>query len=313
MRQTFQHPGTGTNRTTKTLYQEVTDRIVSELEQGRVPWVQPWDGARCGLSLPTNAATGNHYSGINILILWDAVTGRGFASDHWMTFRQALGLGGRVRKGERGTTICYADRFIPKSEQDRALEKGDEPNAVPFLKRFTVFNVEQCEDLPESIAPPPHPVSEAHALPEAERLIAATHADFRVGGGEAFYHRGDDFIRVPPQASFFEPINYYRTCFHELGHWTGHASRLARDLTNRFGSQGYAREELVAEMASAFLCASLGITPTVRHADYIGNWLEVLRGDAKAIFQAASMASKASDFILAFGEPQKCAVSEAAE
>ncbi len=311
MSETPQQPMNGASRAT--LYQEVTDRVIRELEQGRVPWVQPWAGARAGLGLPKNAVSARRYSGINILILWDAVIGRGFGSHHWLTFRQALGLGGHVRKGERGTTICYADRFIPKDEQARARDEGDEAASIPFLKRFTVFNVEQCEELPEHVYVRPRPVSEGRIVPSAEALIDATGADFRTGGGEAFYHRGEDYIRVPPQTAFYESINYYRTCFHELGHWTGHASRLARDLAHRFGSQGYAREELVAEMASAFLCASHSIVPTVRHADYIGAWLDVLREDSKAIFQAASMASKASDFILAFGPKQDLANGEATQ
>ena len=305
MSQTIQHPEPATPRSKATLYQDVTDRIIRELEQGRVPWVQPWDSANANLGLPKNAISGRHYSGINILILWDAVITRGFGAQHWLTFRQALGQGGHVRKGERGTTICYADRFIPKDEQARAIEQGDEPSSIAFLKRFTVFNIEQCEDLPQTASEPPRPVCENDAIPEAERLIAETHADFRIGGGQAFYHRGDDYIRVPPQASFFEPINFYRTCFHELGHHSGHPSRLNRDLTNRFGSSGYAREELVAELCSAFICASLNITPTVRHADYIGNWLEVLRNDSRAIFQAASMASKAADFVLSVAPAQQ--------
>ena len=300
------------SRSKATLYQDVTDRIIHELEQGRVPWVQPWEGASASLGLPKNAISARHYSGINILILWDAVITRGFGAQNWLTFRQALGLGGHVRKGERGTTICYADRFIPKGEQARAIEQGDEPSSIAFLKRFTVFNVEQCEDLPPTASEPPRSISENNAIPEAERLIAETHADFRIGGGQAFYHRGEDYIRVPPQASFFEPINFYRTCFHELGHHSGHPSRLNRDLTNRFGSSGYAREELVAELCSAFICASLSITPTVRHADYIGSWLEILRGDSKAIFQAASMASKAADFILNVAPAQQDDTSKAA-
>ena len=303
MSQTHQQPARSESRDKANIYHEVTDRIICELEQGRVPWVQPWDGMKTGLGLPKNAASHRRYSGINILILWDAVLTRNFAAQNWLTFRQALAIGGHVRKGERGTTICYADRFIPKGEQQRAIETGDQPSAVPFLKRFTVFNVEQCDDLPESAFDKPRPLPECEIVPEAEALIAATAADFRIGGGEAYYQRGDDFIRVPPQGSFFEPINYYRTCLHELGHWTGHPSRLARDLTNRFGSSGYAREELVAEMTSAFLCAQLSIQPTVRHADYIGNWLEVLRDDSRAIFQAASLASKAADFLLAFRHP----------
>lgn len=281
-----------------TLYQDVTDRIIRQLEEGRAPWVQPWGDAQCSMGLPHNAVTGRTYSGINVLILWDAVIVRGFAAQQWLTFRQALAAGGNVRKGERGTTICYADHFIPRDERQRAAEAGDEPAAIPFLKRFTVFNIEQCENLPESAGTVQPSLREAEIVPAAEALIAATGADIRTGGGEAFYHRTDDYIRVPPQAAFFDPINYCRTVFHELGHWTGHSSRLARDLANRHGSEGYAREELVAEMASAFLCASQSITPTVRHADYIGAWLTVLRGDARAIFQAASLATKASDLVL---------------
>ena len=281
-----------------TLYQDVTDRIICELEAGRVPWVQPWDGANCDLGMPRNAITGRSYSGINVLILWDAVIVRGFAAQQWLTFRQALAAGGNVRKSERGTTICYADRFIPRDERQRAAETDEDPAAIPFLKRFTVFNVEQCENLPEMAVDAQPKLRDAEIIPAAEAVIAATGADIRTGGGEAFYHRTDDYIRVPPQGAFFDPINYYRTVFHELGHWSGHTSRLARDLANRHGSQGYSREELVGEMASAFLCATQSITPTVRHADYIGAWLSVLQNDARAIFQAASMAAKAADFIL---------------
>jgi len=283
-----------------TLYQEVTDKIIAELEAGRVPWVQPWGRARCGLGLPKNAATGRRYSGINILILWGAIIEKGYPRQTWLTFRQALALGGAVRKGEHGTTICYADRFIPRKEQERAAETGETPEAIPFLKRFTVFNVEQCDGLPETVLGTAEPLPERQAIPRAEALIAATRADFRIGGERAYYDTTDDFIRVPPQPAFFEQINYYRTCFHELGHWTGHAARCARDLTGAHGSKAYAREELVAEMASAFVCASLSITPTVRHTDYLGSWLEVLREDNRAIFRAASLASKAADFILAF-------------
>lgn len=284
----------------ETIYQEVTDRIIAELEQGRVPWVQPWGRAKAALGLPRNAATDRTYSGINILILWGAVIERGFPAQTWLTFRQALALGGHVRKGERGTTVVYADRFIPEAEKARAAEEGDEPQAVPFLKRFTVFNAGQCDGLPEPVLSGADPLPAREIVPHAEALIQATGADFRIGGERAYYVPSADYIQVPPQPAFFEQINYYRTCFHELGHWTGHASRLARDLSGAFGSKGYAREELVAEMASAFVCASLGITPTVRHADYLGSWLDVLREDNRAIFRAASLASKAADFLLAF-------------
>lgn len=291
-----------TERKPESVYQEVTGRIIAELEEGRVPWVQPWGRARAGVGLPRNAASGRPYSGINILILWGAVIECGYASQNWLTFRQALAMGGHVRKGERGVPVVYADRFTPKDEKGRAEAEGDEPRAIPFLKRFTVFNVEQCEELPEAACQGAEPLPECETIPHAEALIAATGAEVRIGGERAFYAPGADFIQVPPQPAFFEPINYYRTCFHELGHWTGHTSRLARDLSGSFGGKAYAREELVAEMAAAFTCANLGIVPTVRHADYIGSWLEVLREDSRAIFRAASHASRAADFLLACRE-----------
>ena len=154
--------------------------------------------------------------------------------------------------------------------------------------------------LPEdavNVAPPPQ---SGLIEPPAEALIAATRAEFRIGGARAFYSPSGDFVQVPPPQAYFEPINRHRTAFHELGHWSGAASRLGRDLSGSFGSKSYAREELVAEIAGAFVCASLGIVPTVRHADYIGSWLEVLREDNHAIVRAASSASKAADYILGF-------------
>lgn len=298
MNTTGKHSASGAGR--GSLFQEVTDRIVAELEQGRVPWVQPWGQTGAGPGLPQNAVTGRRYSGINILILWGAVIEKGFPSQHWLTFRQALDGGGHIRKGEHGTTVCYADRFVPKAETERAVKDGDEPEAIPFLKSFTVFNIAQCDGLLERRQGEPLP--EREIVPHAETLISATGADIRIGGEQAFYAPSDDYIQLPPQPAFFEQINYYRTCFHELGHWTGHPSRLARDHKGRFGSHPYAREELVAEMASAFLCASLSIVPTARHADYLATWLDVLHEDNHAIFRAASQASRAADFLLAFQE-----------
>jgi antirestriction protein ArdC len=282
------------------LYAEVTARVTAELEEGRLPWVQPWDGAACGCTMPENGATGRRYSGINVLILWGAVIERGYRSQRWLTFRQALSLGGHVRRGEKGTVVCYADRFTPRAEEERARDEEREARAIAFLKRFTVFNVDQCEGLPDELVRVPELTGERETIPHAEALIAATGADFRIGGSMAFYSPSADFVQVPPQQAYREQINWYRTALHELGHWTGHRSRLERDFSGGFGSATYAREELVAEMASAFVCASLSIQPTVRHADYVGAWLEVLREDEKAIFRAASLASKAADYLLSF-------------
>ena len=249
----------GNDRTS--LYTEITDKIIAELEAGRIPWVQPWGTAaiKAPLAMPRNASTQRGYSGINVLILWGAVIEHGFSGQSWLTFRQALGLGGHVRKGERGTTVVYADRFTPDDERRRAAEAGEEPGAIPFLKRFTVFNTDQCDGLPEGVAASVVPPPSSQIEPQAEALIAATGADFRIGGARAYYNTTGDFVQVPPPAAYFEPINWHRTAFHELGHWTGQASRLNRDHSGSFGSKSYAREELVAEMAGAFVCASLGI------------------------------------------------------
>jgi antirestriction protein ArdC len=300
------------------LYEEITGKIIAELEQGRVPWVQPWNAAATPLGLPGNAATGRAYSGINVLILWIAAMEQGFTTHRWLTFRQALKLGGHVKKGEKGTTAVFADRFIPYRERQRAAETGDDPEAIPFLKRFTVFNAGQCEGLPADIAPAPAPLAGDLVLPQAEDLIRATGADIRIGGNQAFYVPGPDYIQVPPPSAYFEPVNWHQTVCHELSHWAGAAHRLHRDLSGAFGSPSYAREELIAEMSGAFVCAALSIAPTVRHADYLASWREVLREDNRAIIRAASAASKAADFLLAFRDndpaaPTPLPAPEAAE
>jgi antirestriction protein ArdC len=230
------------------LYDDITNKIIAELEDGRLPWVQPWGtaAAKAPLAMPRNASTRRGYSGINVLILWGAVIEHGFPGQSWLTFRQALSLGGNVRKGERGTTVVYADRFIPDTEKKRARETGEDAQAVPFLKRFTVFNTAQCERLPEEFAvqvplPAPDLIE-----PRVEALIKATGIDFRIGGNRAFYAPEPDFVQVPPPQAYFEPINWHRTALHELGHATGYPSRVGRDLSGSFGTKKYAFEELVA-------------------------------------------------------------------
>ncbi len=265
---------TGQNRAN--LYDEITDKIVAELEVGRVPWVRPWstDAAKAPLAIPRNASTARQYSGINILILWGAAIERGFTGQSWLTFRQALSLGGHIRKDEHGTTVVYADRFVPKDEKCRAREYGEEAQSIPFLKRFTVFNTDQCEKLPDNIATAAPPPQLGMIEPTVQALIKATGITFHIGGDRAFYAPAEDYVQVPPPQAYFESINWHRTALHELGHATGHRSRLNRDQSGSCGTKKYAFEELVAELCAAFGCASLGIVPTVRHADYIGAWLE---------------------------------------
>src|SRR5271154_4835601 len=155
----------GQDRTS--LYQEITDKIIAELQAGRIPWVQPWGTAaiKAPLAMPQNASTRRRYAGINVLILWGAVIEHGFSGQSWLTFRQAVGLGGNVRKGERGTTVVYADRFVPNDKRRRAAETGEEAQAIPFLKRFTVFNADQCEGLPDEMTAVAPPVETGLVLP----------------------------------------------------------------------------------------------------------------------------------------------------
>lgn len=285
---------TTTDKPRRDLYTEITNRIIAELEAGVAPWARPWGKANTGaIALPHNASSRRAYSGVNVLILWGEAQAKGYSSAGWLTFNQARDVGGNVRKGEKGTLIVYSDRFIPKAE----AAKGDDARPVWFLKSFVVFNLDQiegCDHLRSAAAP----MTEREQHEAAESLIAATGVRFQIGGDKAFYAPALDMIQMPPQIAFHDQINYYRTAFHELGHATGAKHRLDRKLLNAFGTKDYAREELVAEMCAAFTCASLGIQPTVRHADYIGSWLAVLKEDNRAIFRAASQASKAADWIM---------------
>ena len=201
------------------IYEDITRSILTQLEAGTVPWVQPWTstgGSTAGM--PVNASSKRLYSGINILILWNAAAKSGFCSNTWLTFRQALELGGNVRKGSTGTTVVYADRFTPDDEKRRAAESGEVAGSIPFLKRFTLFNTEQCERLPDGCGVAAPPRDPDLIIPEVEALIKATGVDFRIGGPRAFYHPIEDFVQVPRPEDYFEPINWHRTALHEISH-----------------------------------------------------------------------------------------------
>ncbi|WP_114227024.1 MULTISPECIES: ArdC family protein [Sphingomonas] len=295
------------------VYDKVTASIVHQLEQGIAPWAKPWGKLGGSPSLPINAKSGRCYSGVNVLMLWGTALDSGFQSNAWLTFKQAQDLGGMVRKGSKGTMIVYADRFVPAKEKARAERDGDEAHAVPFLKSSYVFALEQIDGLPLDIMPDVEPLPQHVQHDGALTVINGSGVAVRHGGDRAFYSPSSDFVQMPVPQSFKDfkdgmTLDYVRTCMHELVHSTGHGSRLARQFGKRFGDSAYAREELVAELGSAFLCAALGIEPTLRHADYLGSWLKVLKADNKAIFSAASAASKASDWLLS----RAVAVREAA-
>lgn len=281
-----------TNPARSDIYTRITNEIISQLEAGVRPWSQPWNGGNC-VSRPLRH-DGTPYSGINVLLLWSEAAKRGFTQPTWMTFRQAVSLGAHVRKGESGSTVVYANTLV-RSEADEAGQEVE--HRVPFLKAYTVFNLEQIDDLPEAYtAREPEPANPDARIAATEAFFARCGADVRHGGASAFYAPGPDYVQMPPFASFRSAHDYYATLGHELTHWTRHASRLDRDLgRQRHGDAGYAREELVAELGAAFICADLGLslTPREDHAAYIASWLEVLRNDKRFIVSAAAHAQRA--------------------
>lgn len=282
------------------IYTRITNQIITALEQGIKPWTQPWNAAHAAgpVSRPLRH-NGQPYSGINVLTLWASSMERHFAAPIWMTFKQARELGGHVRKGEKGSPVVYANT-LTRTELDEAT--GEEiDQTIPFMKGYTVFNIEQIEGLPDHYyAPAKAQLNPDQRIAAADAFFADTGADIRHGGSSAYYCSPEDFVQMPVFESFRDAESYYATLAHECTHWTRHKRRLDRDFgREKFGDAGYAREELVAELGAAFLCADLGITLEDRedHAAYIGSWLKVLKDDKRAIFTAAAHAQRAADFL----------------
>lgn len=287
------------NKPRQDVYTRVTAKVIEDLERGVRPWLKPWSGdyAAGRVELPLRHC-GTPYRGINVLLLWGEAMAKGYASSKWMTYRQAHELGGQVRKGEKGSLVVYADRFKKTESDDNG---NDVEREIPFMKGYTVFNVEQIDGLPERYYDRPEPKAEKMQLIEASELFfGATGATFRHGGNMAYYAPGPDVIQLPFPEAFVDAESYAATKAHELIHWTKHESRLDRDFgRKKFGDEGYAREELVGELGAAFLCVALGITPEARddHSSYIDHWLKVLKDDRRAIFAAAAHAQRAVDYL----------------
>jgi antirestriction protein ArdC len=275
------------------LYAEVSARIIAELEAGATPWVKPWS-ATAGANTPCNAVSNRPYSGCNVVLLWMAANA-GYRTPRYLTFKQALELGGNVRRGERGVTVFFVKRL---QVADRDGEEGD-TKIIPMMKAYTVFNVAQCENLPDRVLTlgeiKPRNRDERDAT--IDEFLAASGAEIREGEGEAFYRPGADFVSLPRFEAFKSAAHFYAVAFHELGHWTGHKSRLDRDLRHRFGERAYAAEELVAELCAAFLCAEFSIDGDLRHAGYIQSWIGLLKADSRAFFTACSKAQAAADYL----------------
>ncbi len=281
------------------IYARVTGKIIADLENGNLTWRKPWNADHLAGQVMRPLRWNNiPYSGINTLMLWGTAAEQGYTSPYWMTFKQATELKANVRKGEKGTQVVYADK-ITKEDED---QNGDvKTKQIPFLKCYTVFNASQIEGLsdpfykvPESVVMNPEQRNQ-----ELENFFAQTKADIYTGH-QASYTLATDRIQMPPFESFESATRYYAILGHEICHWTKHPNRLNRDLGRKqYGDEGYAKEELVAELGACFLAADLGFEPMPdsHHAAYIETWLKVLKDDKRFIFSAASHAQKAAEYI----------------
>jgi antirestriction protein ArdC len=284
-------------------YSRITSQIVASLEYGVRPWVKPWNAEHAaGRITQPLRFNGQPYSGINILSLWMSAATQGFAAPIWMTFRQTMDLNANVRKGEKGSLVVYANA-ITRTERDEKTGEDIE-REIPYMKGYTVFNVEQIDGLPDhyyaKAAPQLDPVAR---LERAETFFAASKATIQHRGNRAYYAQELDYVQMPQFESFRDAESYYSTLAHEITHWTKHPSRLARDLGRKhWGDEGYAQEELVAELGAAFLCADLELAtePREENASYVANWLGVLKNDTRFIFKASAHAQRAADYLRAF-------------
>jgi antirestriction protein ArdC len=296
----------------KDVYSRITAQIVAQLEQGVRPWVKPWNAEHAAgrITRPLRH-NGQPYSGINILSLWMSAELQGFAAPIWMTFRQALELDAHVRKGEKGSLVVFANSITRTEHDDKTGE--DTEREIPYMKGYTVFNVEQIDGLPEIYYAKAKPGLDPIArIDRAEKFFAAQNVTIKHGGNRAYYAQELDYVQMPDFVAFKDAETYYATLAHEQTHATKHPARLARDLGRKsWGDAGYAAEELVAELGSAFVCADLDLRqePREENAAYIANWLQVLKQDSRAIFSAAAHAQRAADYLNAMAASKEAAVA----
>ena len=284
------------------IYERITNQIIAALETCATDgntWKRPWHSPDMANVIPKNAKTGTQYRGVNVLALWATAQERGYLNGLWATFRQWQELGAQVRKGEKSCPVVFWGTVEKKSkaESKEHSDAGDDMSGrdtALFAKTYHVFNVSQVNGYEEI---QPEPLAEDR-IDNAEQFFSFVGVKIREAA-KAFYVPSEDIVYMPPFAAFFSKEGYYGTLAHEVTHWTGHQSRLHRDMSGRFGDEGYAMEELVAELGAAFLCAQLGVSaePREDHAAYIHCWLKVLKHDKRAVFTAASNAQKAVDYM----------------
>jgi|GEM_PF-249059 len=286
--------------------EQVASILIEQLERGTAPWQRPWDVSTSGM--PLNATTGKAYRGTNAMYLWAASIKNGWDDPRWCTFRQAQSLEAQVRKGEHGYKIAFPATHFEVNKKDAngkpVLDANGQPVKVfvkydqPRMKYYTVFSAHQIDGLP------PLETRAKHAWDQDERaesILRGSGAKISHGGNSAYYTPSLDAITLPHREQFSSPDRYYATALHELGHWTGHDSRLARDLSGGYGSESYAREELRAEISSLMTGMELGLGHDPdQHAAYVAHWVQMLRDDPKEILRACSDATRISDYVLGF-------------
>jgi antirestriction protein ArdC len=272
--------------------QELTDEIVSLLAANKAPWQQPWESGPAS-GMPFNPTTGREYRGGNILSLMIASMVRGYTDPRFCTYLQAQEEGWQVRKGAKGVRIEF---WEPKAGSDDSDAADDDRKSRLIHRVYTVFNASQIDGLPPLDVVPKKTFEIIEA---AEKVIRASGAEIRHGGGKAFYRPSDDYVQMPERQYFVDEPHYYATLLHELAHWTGAKHRLNRLADAKFGTPDYAKEEIRADLTSLFLPAELGIPYDPKdQAAYIKNWIQVLKNDKNEVFKAAADASKACDFLL---------------
>ncbi|MFH0918863.1 MAG: zincin-like metallopeptidase domain-containing protein [Fibrobacterota bacterium] len=268
------------------VFEIVTDKIIAQLETGVIPWSKSW------VNRPPVNITGRLYGGINLFTLY----AEGFSSNIWLSYKQAMACGGNVKKGVKGSMAIFWKILN--------VHKDDEVKHIPFLRYHTVFNLEQCDNVkvPDRIQAMSNNLHTWDPLQQAETVVSGmpSRPDIRHQEQRAYYHPKDDYVNMPIRESFAEASGYYATLFHELAHSTGHATRLDRGtLSTVFSSDDYAKEELVAELGAAFLCAHAGIENKIDNsAAYIQSWIKALQNAKSMSVYAAARAQNAAAFIL---------------
>lgn len=287
-----------TNEPKADVYERITASIIEALESGVAPWACPW----VQKGPQRNGATGRRYSGVNVLATWVSSMLNSFDSNEWYTFKQASELGGTVKKGSKGTVVAFYSTLLFDADGNRLPANADRDlvkSEKLFAKANIVFNRDQIEGLPASEFVGATADDIQHDW--AERLMEASGADLEIAGDRAYFSPIRDKIVMPEFSRFTGEDaleQFWATAFHELTHWTGHESRLNRPVKNVFGSPEYSKEELIAELGAAFLCAEAGFSAKLNHAEYIADWLSVLKNDKKFVFSAAAAAQKSTNYLL---------------